>query len=114
MDNKVKEYIEKQKPEEKELLKKARALILDTIPGCDEFVEYGVLCYSKGKIYLAAMKDRIHVGFSIIGLSKEDIKIFEGSGKTARHIKIYSEKELKEKNIANLVKMVNIKAEIPK
>lgn len=113
MENKVKEYIEKQNPKEKELLKKARALILKTITGCNEFVEYGVLCFSKGKIYLAAMKDRIHVGFSIIGLSKEEIGNFEGSGKTARHIKIYSEKELEEKNIANFVKMVNSKAGIP-
>ena len=114
MNNKVKEYIDKQNPKEKKLLKKARTLILKTIPECDEFVEYGVLCYSKGKIYLAAMKERIHVGFSIIGLSKEDIKLFEGSGKTARHIKIYTEKELEEKNIADLVKMVNNKAGIPK
>ena len=63
MENKVKEYIEKQNPKEKDLLKKSRALIIKTIPGCDEFVEYGVLCFSKGKIYLTALKGRIHVGF---------------------------------------------------
>jgi hypothetical protein len=114
MDNKVKEYIEKQDSLEKDLLVKARSLILDTIPECDEFIQWGVLCYSKGKIYLAAMKDRIHVGFSIIGLPLEDIKLFEGSGKTARHIKIFSENELEEKNIAKLVTMVNKKAGIPK
>ena len=114
MDNKVKEYIEKQDSLEKDLLVKARSLILDTIPECDEFIQWGVLCYSKGKIYLAAMKGRIHVGFSITGLPLEDIKLFEGSGKTARHIKIFSENELEEKNIAKLVIMVNKKAGIPK
>ncbi len=114
MDYKIKEYIEKQNFKEKELLKKARTLILNTIPKCDEFIQWGVLCYSKGKIYLAAMKGRIHVGFSIIGLPKENIKLFEGSGKTARHIKIHSENELEEKNIVNLVKMINSKAGIPK
>jgi hypothetical protein len=87
---------------------------LNTIPECDEFIQWGVLCYSKGKIYLAVIKDRIHVGFSIVGLSQEDIKLFEGTGKTARHIKIYSEKELKNKNIAELIKMINKKAGIPK
>jgi len=114
MDNKVKEYIEKQKPNEKELLEKARQLILKSIPDCDEFIQWGVLCYSKGKIYLAAMKGKIHIGFSIAGLGNEDIRLFEGSGKTVRHIKIYSVKELEEKNIANLIKMVNGKAGIPK
>ena len=114
MDSKIKEYIEKQDAKEKDLLKKARALILNTVAGCDEFMQWGVLCYCKGKIYLAAMKGRIHVGFSIIGLKQEDIRCFEGSGKTARHIKIRSESELEEKNIAKLVKMINNKAGIPK
>ena len=114
MDNKVKAYIEKQKPKEKELLIAARKLVLNTISESDEFLQWGVLCYAKGKIYLAAMKDKIHVGFSIMGLSTEEIKNFEGSGKTARHIKIFIEKELAEKNIANLIKMVESKAGMPK
>jgi hypothetical protein len=113
MDELVKQYIAKQKPKEKQLIIEARKLIFDTIPDCDEFIKWGVLCYSKGKIYLAAMKDRIHVGFSIIGLSNEEVKIFEGSGKTARHIKIYSVNELEEKNIAKYVEIVNKKAGIP-
>lgn len=114
MDNKVKEYIEKQNPNEKELLEKARKLILNTIPDCDEFIQWGVPCYSRGRIYLVALKGKIHVGFSIIGLPKENIKIFEGNGKTVRHIKIYSVNELEEKNIADFVSMVNDKAGIPK
>ncbi|MBN1374493.1 DUF1801 domain-containing protein [Candidatus Dojkabacteria bacterium] len=113
MDEKIKQYIEKQKPKERQLIEEARKLIYETIPECDEFFQWGVLCYSKGKIYIAAMKDRIHVGFSIIGLSKEEVKIFEGSGKTARHIKIFSVNQLEEKNIAEYVEMVNKKAGIP-
>ena len=113
MDGKIDQYIEKQKPKEKKLIQEARKLIFDTIPECEEFFQWGVLCYSKGKIYLAAMKDRIHIGFSIIDLSKEEIEMFEGSGKTARHIKISSLNELEEKNIAKYVEMVNKKAGIP-
>ena len=113
MNEKVKEYIEKQKPKQKKLLQKARKLILKTIPKCNEDLKWGVLSYCGGKIYLVVLKDKIHVGFSILGLTKEEIKIFEGSGKTARHIKIYSEKELKEKQIAKLVRMVNKKTKIP-
>ncbi len=113
MTDKIKQYIEKQNPKERQLLEEARKLIFNTIPECDEFFQWGVLCYAKGKIYLCAMKGRIHIGFSIIGLSNEDVKIFEGSGKTARHIKIFTVNELEEKNIAKHLEMVNKKAGIP-
>ena len=113
MNEKVKQYIEKQKYKERLLIEEARKLIFNIIPECDEFFQWGVLCYSKGKLYIAAMKDRIHVGFSIIGLSKEEVNAFEGSGKTARHIKIFSVNELEEKNIAMHIEMVNKRAGIP-
>ena len=114
MEKQIKEYIDKQQPLEKELLMETRSLVLKTIPNCDEFVQWGVLCYAKGKIYLVALKGKIHVGFSIIGLSDKEIKLFEGTGKTARHIKIFKKDDLTEKNIANLVELVNKKAGIPK
>ena len=50
------------------------------------------------------------MGFAITGLSKEETKVFEGSGKTARHIKIYSVNDIDEKKIMKLIKMVDKKA----
>ena len=109
MDDKVKEYIEKQKSPEKEILEKARKVILKTFPKSKEKLEWGVLTFKEGKFYLAALKNRIHVGFLINGLSKEELKLFEGSGKTARHIKLYSIEDIKKKNIVKIMKMVDKK-----
>lgn len=55
---------------------------------------------------MAALKNRVHVGFTINGLSKKEIGLFEGSGKTMRHIKIPSLASLDEKKLTNLTEMV--------
>jgi hypothetical protein len=52
----------------------------------------------------------VHVGFSISGLNKEEISLFEGSGKTMRHIKIPSLKDIDEENLVKLIKIVDKKA----
>jgi hypothetical protein len=110
MDKEIKKYIEKQKSPQKKILKKIRRLILKTLPGCEEKPAWGVIAFAGGKFYLAAIKDRVHVGFAINGLSKKEIALFEGSGKTMRHIKIHSLEDIDEKNLARLLKMVNKKA----
>jgi len=43
-------------------------------------------------------------------LNKDEIKLFEGTGKTMRHIKIHSLKEVDEKKLLDLVELVNKKA----
>ena len=110
MDKEVEKYIEKQQAPQKEILKKVRDLILETIPGCDEKTAWGVVAFSGGKFYIAALKNKVHVGFAINGLSKKEISQFEGSGKTMRHIKIHSLSDIDEKKVANLIKMVDKKA----
>ncbi len=59
------------------------------------------------------MKNRVHVGFAITGLTKEEIDMFEGSGKTMRHIKIYSLEDIKEEKIVEMIHIVNNNAKIP-
>jgi hypothetical protein len=113
MDKKVKEYIEKQDEPKKTLLKKARKLILDTIPNCEEKFMWGVPVYDDAKFYIAAMKTRIHIGFAIGGLSKKEIEEFDGTGKTMRHIKIHSLKEFDKQKLACLIKLVHKKATCP-
>lgn len=113
MDETIAKYIAKQDPAKQKLLEKARALLLATIPGCAEEYRWGVLAYDGGKFYIAAMKTRIHVGFAIIGLEKDEIKEFEGGGKTMRHIKIHSMDEFDPQRLTRLIKLVHKKATAP-
>src|SRR4030043_822231 len=105
MDAKVDEYIKKQKSPQKEICKRLRSIILTTYPDINEEMKVGVPCYGStkeepcGKYYIAALKDHVNLGFSFKGLSKDDIALFEGSGKTMKHIKFYSVKEIDEKKI---------------
>ena len=110
MDKKVKDYIESQKSPQKEIIIKIREIFLKTIPGIEEKSAWGVIALAGGKFYIAAMKNRVHVGFAIYGLSKEEIGLFEGSGKTMRHIKIHSFDDIDENKLVELIKLVDNKA----
>jgi len=109
MDRKVGEYIEKQKSPQKEILKRVREIFLKTISNCREKSAWGVVAFEEGKFYIAAMKNCVHVGFSINGLNKEEIGFFEGSGKTMRHIKIRSSENIDEEKLVKLIKLVDKK-----
>jgi len=109
MDEKIKKYIDKQKSPQKEIIKRVRSIFLKTIPKCKEKAAWGVIAFEDGKFYLAAMKERVHVGFAISGLSKREISEFEGSGKTMRHVKIATEKDIDKKRLVRLIKLVNKK-----
>ena len=110
MDKQVNEYIEKQKSPQKEIIQKIRTIFHKTLPSCEEKMLWGVPTFAKGKFYIAAMKNRVHVGFAITGLNKEEIRLFEGSGKTMRHIKIPTLEDIDEKTLVNLIEMVDKKA----
>ena len=73
-------------------------------------MRWGVITYGAGKFFLAAMKNRVHVGFAITGLNKDEISQFEGSGKTMRHIKIPTINDVDEERLVDLLTMVNKKA----
>ena len=110
MDKQVGEYIKKQKSPQKEIIQKVRDIFLKTLPDCEEKSAWGVIALAGGKFYIAAMKKRVHIGFAINGLDKEEIDLFEGSGKTMRHIKIHSLKDIDEKKLVKLIKLVNKKS----
>ena len=109
MDKKVDEYIEKQKSPQKEILQKVRKIFQKTLPRCEEKVAWGAVTFAGGKFYIAAMKNRVHIGFTITGLNKEEISLFEGNGRTMRHIKIPSLEDIDEKTLVKLIKMVDKK-----
>jgi hypothetical protein len=110
MDKQVEEYIEKQESPQKEILLKVREIFLKTLPNCEEKKTWGVVAFLEGKFYIGAIKNRVHVGFAINGLNKEEIGFFEGSGKTMRHIKIHSLGEIDEKKLVKLIQMVDKKS----
>ena len=113
MDENVKDYIEKQDSHLKKIIKKVRDLFFELIPNCDEKMAWGLSVYGGDRFYIAAMKNRVHVGFSIIGLEKDEIKLFEGSGKTMRHIKLHSLNDIDDKKLIELIKLVDKKAICP-
>lgn len=109
MDKNIKEYIEKQPSPQKEILLKVREIFLKTLTDCKEKMTWGVVVFGDNKFYIASMKTRVHVGFSINGLNKEEIGLFEGSGKTMRHIKIHSLEDIDEIKLVKLIKLVDKK-----
>ncbi|AXV38082.1 MAG: hypothetical protein CIT01_07670 [Methanobacterium sp. BRmetb2] len=106
MNKKVDEYIKKQKSPQKEICNKLRKIIFKTYPDIKEGMKWGVPSYDKGKYYIVALKTHVNLGFSIEGLSKEEIALFQGSGKTMRNIEVYSKNEIDEKQIVKLLKLV--------
>ncbi|AKB84522.1 DUF1801 domain-containing protein [Methanococcoides methylutens] len=105
MNKKVLEYINKQKPSQKEIIERLRDIILRTYPDIEEELKMGVPWY-EGKYYIVGLKDHVNLGFSIEGLSEEEKKLFEGTGKTMKHIKIFSPEEINEEKIVKLLKVV--------
>ena len=110
MNKQANEYIEKQKSPQKEILQKVREIFQKTLPNCEEKMAWGVVTFAAGKFYIAAMKNRVHVGFAITGLNKDEVSLFEGSGKTMRHIKIPTLENVDEKTLVKLIEMVDKKA----
>jgi hypothetical protein len=110
MSTLVDTYIENQKSPQKEILQKVRKIFLKTLRGCEEKMMWGVITFAGGKFYIAAMKNRVHVGFAIAGLSKEEIGLFEGTGKTMRHIKIDSVEQIDEKHLVKVIRLIDKKS----
>jgi hypothetical protein len=104
MKKEVAEYINKQKSPQKEICIRLREIIINTFPKIEERMWVGVPFY-ESRYYIVALKDHVNMGFAIDGLSREEINLFEGKGKTMRHIKIYSQEDIDEKRIVKLLKV---------
>jgi hypothetical protein len=110
VDKQVTEYIEKQKSPQKEILQTLRRIFHETLTSAEEKMRWGAPTFAKGKFYIVALKNHVNVGFAISGLNKDEIGMFEGSGKTMRHVKIHSLEEVNEKKLSNLIELVSKKA----
>ena len=110
MNKDITNYIKRQKSPQKQICQKLRMLIFKALPGVDEEMKWGAIVYAGGKFYIGALKDHVNIGFAIKGLTKKEISIFEGSGKTMRHIKIKELRDIDEKKLVKLFKLVNKKS----
>lgn len=102
----VEDYINQQPSPQKEILLKLRTIILETFPDAEEEVKWGVPTYKQGKYYLVSLKDHVNIGFSIKGLSENELGFVEGSGKTMRHLKIRTLADIDEQRIVDLLRLV--------
>ena len=105
MTKEVDDYIEKQKTPQKEICQELRKIILATFPNIKEEMELGVPWY-EGKYYIVALTNHVNLGFSLTDLSNKEVRLFEGKGKTMKHIKIRSLDEIDEKKIMELLKII--------
>ncbi len=105
MSAEVEKYIEKQKPPQREIVKKLRESILKTVPEVNEEFRMGVPWYN-GKFYVVALKDHVNLGVSVNGLSEQERALFEGKGKMMRHIKFHSLADVDDTKVSMLLRLV--------
>lgn len=109
MSNKIDDYIQKQPSPQKEICRGLRKLILDVFPDVKEEMKWGVPAFADGMFYIVALKDHVNLGFSSKGLSREEIALFDGGGKTMRHIQIVGLEDIDKRRIMKLLKLVRDK-----
>jgi hypothetical protein len=110
MNMEVKKYIEKQKVPQRAIVQKLRDTILKTVPNIKEDFKMGVPWYD-GKFYVVALKDHVNLGFSVKGLSEQEMAVFEGKGNMMRHLKFHSLEDVDEAKVAKLLRLVADKGE---
>jgi len=109
MSSEVEGYIKKQNLPQKEIVQRIRITILKTLPAIKEELKMGVPWY-EGKFYIVALKDHVNLGFSVQGLSDQEMSLFEGKGKMMRHIKFHSLNDVDDEKVAKLLKLVSEKS----
>ena len=108
-EKKVDDYIEKQKSPQKEICKRLRKIIFKTFPDIKEEMKWGVPAFDNGNYYIVALKDHVNLGFSKKELTKEEVKLFDGNANTMVHLEIKTLKDINERRIVELLKIVKEK-----
>jgi uncharacterized protein YdhG (YjbR/CyaY superfamily) len=107
MSNEIDAYIQKQRSPQKEICQELRKIMLDVFPDIKEEMKWGVPAFADGKFYIVALKDHVNLGFSSKGLSKEETALFDGGGKTTKHIQIAGLEDVDRERIIKLLKLVD-------
>jgi hypothetical protein len=111
MSNEIDAYICRQVSPQKEICRNLRELIHRTFPGVKEEMKWGVPAFAGGKFYIVALKNHVNLGFSIKGLTRKEIALFDGGGKTMKNIEVNTT-DIDEKRIVGLLELVNTKAQV--
>jgi hypothetical protein len=106
MSTSIDDYINKQMSPQKEICRALRKLIFKTFPDAREEMKWGVPAFADGKFYIVALRDHVNLGFTLKGLTKEDEKLFDGGGKTMKHLQVVSLEGIDEERITGLLKLV--------
>lgn len=101
-------YIGKQPSPQKEVCYALRAVILETLSDITEGMRWGVPAFGDGTCYMVFLKDHVNLGFCADRLTREEWSLFDGGGKTTRHIKVASTEELESQRarIVGLLRLV--------
>ena len=105
--NETDKYIEKLNNPQKEIFQSLRKIILTKFPGIKEGMKWGVPAFGEDIFYIVALRNHVNLGFSIKGLSKEEVALFDGGGKTMKVIEICEMKDIDEERISKLLKEKN-------
>lgn len=105
MNSKVTEYINKQKPQQREICKQLRNLFVKNFPDVNEEMRLGVPYYDE-KFYMVALKDHVNIGFKISNFSNEEIKQFCGNGKTVKVLEIKTLNDIDQGKIIRILNKV--------
>jgi hypothetical protein len=105
MTENVESYIKKQPSPQREICERLREIILQALPHVREEMKWGVPTYDGGAYYIVALKDHVNLGFSMIGLSGDEVSQFVGSG-TMKHVEIRTVGEIDEAHITRLLQLV--------
>ena len=105
MTENVESYIKKQPSPQREICERLREIILRALPHVREEMKWGVPTYDGGAYYIVALKDHVNLGFSMVGLSGDEVSQFVGSG-TMKHVEIGTVGEIDEAHITRLLQLV--------
>jgi len=105
MTENVDSYIKKQPSPQREICERLQEIILRALPHIREEMKWGVPTYDGGAFYIVALKDHVNLGFSVVGLSTDELSQFVGSG-TMKHVEIRTVGEIDEGQITRLLQLV--------
>lgn len=109
MDKEVADYIAKQALPQREICFALREILIKTLPEIKEEMKWGAIVFGGGRYYIGVVRYGVNLGFAINGLDKDEVALFNGTGKIMRHIKIEKKEDIDEKKLVELINLVKKK-----
>lgn len=113
MDQKVAWYFNKQLKRKKSICLQLRTIILESFPDVKEECRWGAVVYNDGMFYIGSVRRGVNLGFTITSLSTEELKFFNGSGRTIRHLKFETLSDIDKEHLIFLFHLVANKVSLP-